>query len=232
MKKLTVSIVAALAVGTFVLADEDIEPIATPVVAAAYDDSSFYLGLGCGRGKLREDYNAAEFGGYNVYNDIQKINYDNIMLQAGYKFSKYLSFEGRYWKSFGDNGWSLSRTGYEAGQPYSYSISDANGDNLKAWAIYVKPMYPITKKTDIYALLGYGNITLNDDDNGDWLDENGFQWGVGVSYAFEKNFSLFLDYVRLVDKNYSSHTGAQIGGSDYNWNDTLYTVNLGLTYRF
>ncbi|MDD5405868.1 MAG: outer membrane beta-barrel protein [Sulfurovaceae bacterium] len=232
MKKLIVLITALSAINTFALADGDMEPIATPSAVAVSDNNGLYLGLAYGRGKLREDYNAVENGGYNVYNEIQKINYDNIMLQAGYKFNKYLSFEGRYWKSFGDNGWSYTESGYTAGVPYSNSASGFNGDNMKAWGIYVKPMYPITKKTDIYALLGYGNITLNDNDNGNWLDENRFQWGIGASYAFEKNFSLFLDYVRLVDKDYSNHIGVQIGGSQYNWNDTLYTLNVGLTYRF
>ncbi len=229
MKNLAVSVVAALAMGAFTVAYADTEPSEEAVSSS---DDGFYLGIAYGKGKLREDLNAKLYGGYNVFDELQKINYDTLMVQAGYKTNPYLAFEGRYWKSFGDNGWSLSRSGYTAGTPYYETESGANGDNLQAWGIYVKPMYPATENMDIYGLLGYGYITLNDDDYGDWLDENGFQWGFGVSYAFTEHLSLFMDYVRLVNKDYSSHTSAQVGGSQYDWNDKLFTLNVGVTYKF
>jgi opacity protein-like surface antigen len=233
MKKFIVSAVAVLAMGAFAVAGGEIVPASSePIMPAVENDNGFYMGLAYGSGRLREDYSGDYYGGYLVFEGTQKIDYDTIMLQAGYKVNTYLALEGRYWRSYGDNGWSITESGYSAGQPYSNFEKGANGDNLKAFGLYAKPMYPLTEELDIYALLGYGNVTLNDDDNGDWLDENSFQAGFGISYALTKNISMFVDYMRLLDKDYFMHTGTQIGGSDDFWNDTLHMVSIGLTYKF
>lgn len=230
MKKfLAISVVAAIS--TLSVADEIIDPVAKSGVQVS-NDNGFYAGLAYGYGRLRENYNGHYYGGYLVFEGIQKIDYDTIMVQLGYKVNTYLALEGRYWRSYGDNGWSYTESGYSAGQPYSDFEKGKNGDNLKAFGIYLKPMYPLTEELDIYALLGYGNVTLNDDDNGDWLDENHFQAGFGISYALTQNISMFIDYMRLLDKDYFMHTGTQIGGSDDFWNDTLHMVSAGLTYKF
>lgn len=96
-------------------------------------------------------------------------------------------------------------------------------------------MYPVTEALDVYALLGYGNV--KSDDNywyeADGLDENGFQWGLGASYGITENVSLFLDYVQLCSGEDGSHT-QENGDYDYvyNWEHSIYTVNLGLSYKF
>lgn len=237
MKKLVVtSAVAVTAMSAFAVAGGDIAPVSPevvmPVVEEVESDNGFYLGLAYGAGRSKEDISGDLDGGYIVFDGAEKIDYDTIMLQAGYKFNDYLALEGRYWRSFGDNGWSYRESGYEAGEPYTFSETGENGDNLKAYGIYLKPMYPLTEELDIYVLLGYGNVTLNDDDHGDWLDENGFQYGVGASYALTNNLALFIDYIRVLDDDSSIHTGAQIGGSNIYFDHKLYIVNAGLTYRF
>lgn len=233
MKKFIVSAVAMTAMSAFAVAGGDIAPVITePVIPAVENDNGFYVGLGYGLGKLEEDFHGDEDGAHTVFEGSEKIDYDTIMLQAGYKFNQYLALEGRYWRSFGDNGWTYRESGYTAGEPYTLSETGENGDNLEAFGIYLKPMYPLTEELDIYALLGYGNVTLNDDDHGDWLDESDFQYGVGVSYDLTKNIAIFVDYMRLVDYDSSRHTGAQIGGSNIYLNDTLNMFNVGVTYRF
>lgn len=233
MKKFVVAAVAATAMSAFAVAGGDIAPVITePVIPAVENDNGFYLGLAYGAGRSKEDINGDKYGGYTVFEGTEKIDYDSIMFQAGYKFNNYFALEGRYWRSYGDNGWSYTESGYNAGTPYTDSGTGKNGDNFKAYGLYLKPMYPLTEELDIYALLGYGNVTLNDDDHGDYLDENGFQFGVGASYALTKNLSVFVDYIKLLDEDSAIHTGAQIGGSNIYFNHRLHIVNAGLTYRF
>ncbi|MDQ1325167.1 MAG: b-brl protein, partial [Campylobacterota bacterium] len=53
---------------------------------------------------------------------------------------------------------------------------DLDGDMTNA-AIYLKAMYPF-EKINVYALLGYGQITLDTTVSVDH-SESGFQWGLG-----------------------------------------------------
>lgn len=168
----------------------------------------------------------------NSFSGKGEVDYNGIMGQLGYKFNKYLALEGRYWHSIGDGDWSWSGSGIEDGVPYSESESGSNdGDELRAWGIYVKPIFPVTEQFDIYGLLGYGNVELSDN-HGKWLDEDGFQWGAGVSYDITENISIFADYVRLLDKDGSETYVFGEGSYDLNWDVDVYTVNVGLTYKF
>ncbi len=241
MKKFSGSVVVGLLLMSgLAVAGGDIAPVEPEVVVPApppvVDDSGLYLGVAYGAARYKGDYTGQEYspglGILRTYSGTEKIEYDTVMGQLGYKFNQYLALEGRYWQSFGDNGWSWSESGIINGtDPYSNSDSGANGDELKAWGVYVKPMYPVTEQLDVYALLGYGNVTLSDDDNGDWLDENDFQWGLGASYEFMDNLSFFVDYVRLLDKGGSMTWENDTIGQE-SWDDTVYTVNVGLTYKF
>lgn len=234
MKKSIVSAVAVTAMSAFAVAGGDIAPVSPEAVIppAVESDNGFYVGLAYGLGRSREDISGDVDGGYVVFDGTEEIDYDTIMLQAGYKINHYFALEGRYWRSYGDNGWSYTESGYSGGEPYTDSDRGENGDNLEAYGLYLKPMYPLTEALDIYALLGYGNVTLNDDEHGDWLDENGFQFGVGASYALTKNISIFVDYMKLLDEDSAIHTDAQIGGSNIYFDHRLHMVNAGLTYRF
>ncbi len=238
MKKFNGSIVVGLLLSSFALAGGDIAPVEPAVVVPApvVDDSGFYLGVAYGFGHTDEDYVDTLDDGVDVFRTVGtgEVDYNAIMAQAGYKFNKYIALEGRYWWSLGHNDWEWSENYYVNGLPdipASASGSDADGDELRAWGIYVKPMYPVTEQFDIYALLGYGNVELSYN-AGEWLDENDFQWGIGASYEFTENLSIFVDYVRLLDEGGSSITEDELGIATSTWDDTVYTINVGLTYKF
>ena len=135
------------------------------------------------------------------------------MLQAGYQYNEYIALEGRY--SFGFN------TDYDSGLTGNF-IRDYNGD-VSNWGIYIKPMYPIGD-FNIYALLGYGGVILDDLVLGDAY-EDGFQWGLGADYAINENFSVFVDYISLYDDRGFDYR-AQLDDIDAD------TWTLGVSYRF
>ena len=213
MKTFALSAVAVLAMSTFAMAGGDIAPV-EPVMeeVVAPDESGFYVGLAYGYADLSQDYSSDRWS--------EKIedNFDTIMLQAGYKFNQYFAVEGRYWDAVGDGDWTDTWQGGSSG---------SNSD-LSAWGVYVKPMYPVTEEFDVYALLGYGNVDYDShygqEDPVHDLDDEGFQWGLGASYEFRDNFAVFADYVELYNDN-KIYDGE-------NLDSTIYTVNIGVTYKF
>jgi opacity protein-like surface antigen len=236
MKKFSGSIVVGLLISSFVLAGGDIATVEPEVVVPApvVDDSGFYLGLAYSAARYKGDFYADFFDAEDYYEVFGKydVDFNAIMAQAGYKFNKYIALEGRYWHSLGSPEASVSVDYYVNGRD-GVNISGSGGDHeMKAWGVYIKPMYPVTEQFDVYALLGYGNVEISEDYYGELLDENDFQWGIGASYEFTENLSIFVDYVRLLDEGGSSSV---VLGSDiltYTWDDTVYTVNVGLTYKF
>ncbi len=135
--------------------------------------------------------------GYSYINlDAEVVEHDSdaVLLLAGYNFNEYIGVEARY-----------------AG------LTDCI-DNA---AIYVKPQYPITDDAKVYALLGYGQTTVDD---GADSSESGFQWGLGANYAVTENIGVFADYTRLYDDT---------GFDGQTTNDVAVdSVNVGVTYTF
>jgi opacity protein-like surface antigen len=84
-------------------------------------------------------------------------------------------------------------------------------------------MYPIGD-FNIYALLGYGGVKLDDLVLGDAY-EDGFQWGLGANYNINENFSVFADYVSLYDD-----TGFDYRAQLHNIDADTWTV--GVSYKF
>jgi len=128
-----------------------------------------------------------------------------VTFLAGYKFHQYLAVEGRY----------------------SLSLSDLDVDGTdRSWdmsniALYLKPQYSFNQVT-VYGLLGYGEVTL---DNGSSYSEDGFQWGLGASYAATENIDIFVDYTRLYDDNGFDTFTAN--------NDIIFdNVTVGVNYNF
>jgi opacity protein-like surface antigen len=193
-----------LAIGGGHIAPEKEKPV---VVENIVDDSSFYLGLGYGN--FQEDFD-------NPAIPKTELEIDTLLFQAGYQYNKYIALEGRYWLGLGDL--DVSKAGSKD--------QDLSGD-YDAWGIYIKPMYPVMDSVNIYALLGYASSSLEADNRDYWKAES-FSWGVGGEYKFTNNISAFVDYVSLADKD------------DVKWNNiskipadiTIYTINIGLTYRF
>ncbi len=165
-------------------------------------EPSFYLTLSGGAPQVNDDYTDEE------------ISATILTIGAGYIYNEYLSIEARYTASFD--------TSYDAGNvspaptPYSGDITNA--------AIYLKPTYDITEDIGIYALAGYGSLSLNDLSGADATEE-GFQWGAGVSYAITENISLFAEYLNLYDDTGFDYV-ARLDGI------TVEAISIGVSYRF
>ena len=242
MKKFNLSLVTILAMGAFAVAGGDIEPVAEPIVeVVASDDSGFYIGGAYSSINAEVD----AYGAYGNYDEPENWRKENsemdsagFMLQAGYQFNKYIAVEGRYWKASSEASGTYSN-GQDDQTGFTDSWSDECGD-LTAWGIFVKPMYPVTDAFSIYGLLGYGNTNISDEWYGDGvelLDESGFQWGIGASYAYDEHLSFFVDYVQLasdVEESYDWVANNQ-SDSDYDyvdWETSVYTINVGVSYKF
>ena len=165
----------------------------------AIDNSSFYIGFGFGSKVTQNSYTK------------EQISDNTALLQVGYQFNNYTAIEGRTSKGF--------NTSYDYGilTPREY-----NGD-FYSWGIYLKPMYTIDGIA-IYALLGYGGIEQKSLDSGDAYASD-FRWGLGVSYTFTKQMTIFVDYISLYHA-----TGFDYRAKDRDIDSGTYS--LGLSYKF
>ncbi len=215
MKKFNLSLVTVLAMSAFAVAGGDIAPVEEPVVVVPEvieSTGAFYIGAAYGL--LSADAEET-FPGGNLTYDTESNDYDQFMLQAGYKFNDYVAVEGRYWIGMDDNSWHNT-------------IHGGLTAEVDTWGIYVKPMYPVTDNFDIYALLGYADADYTISGSGyTWNQDgfDGFSWGVGADYAFTESISVFVDYVSLYDDTYVNHAGNNV---DF----TIDTWNFGVTYTF
>ncbi len=224
MKNIVLSAVAVAAMSSFAVAGGDIAPIQEPVVVTPevveeVTDAGFYLGLGYGRISLDETYITS-----STSQDVDTRDFDQLLIQAGYKFNSYVAVEGRYWVGMND----LDGVGYYNGDAYNETA------DLDAYGIYVKPMYPVTPEFNVYALLGYADSTFSRDYtvagqvvSPEDLDLDGFSWGLGAAYTVNGNISIFADYVVLYDDTFDEYEGNN-DSSDF----TIDSVNVGVSYKF
>ncbi|HSR73545.1 MAG TPA: porin family protein [Sulfurovum sp.] len=204
-----------MAMGTFAMAGGDIAPVEPVVETPMVEESTgaFYVGIAYGLA----NYDASGTDYFQTRVDgtwSEDVDYDTVMLQAGYKFNPYVALEGRYWIGFDE---------------------DVNVDetiNIDTWGIYVKPMYPVTEAFDIYGLLGYASSDMESSYPGGSYpapDMDGFSWGLGASYAFSDNLSVFVDYTDMYDDSdtvtYGPREVDDIDSQITSW-------NFGVTYTF
>jgi len=192
----------------------EIEPqIAVPVTAEPAGKSGFYAGLGVGSQRTYS-VDSAFFDDAKTQDETV-----GVIGLLGYQFNDYLAAEGRIGKSI-------------AYEDYADVLS---------YSLFLKPQYPITESIRVYALLGIGGVQV-EGENGDTpahadkigkeiLDETGFQWGIGGSYAFTENISLFADYTSLAKD-------ADISSTLYGYDAATYSelssdaITAGVTYQF
>ena len=209
MKNIVLSAVAVLAMSSFAVAgggftteQEEMVVFEEPNLSPL---NNFYLGF------------AYSFVNAERTALLDDQEFSGLMLQMGYNINEYVAIEGRYW--FGND----------------ETMSSNLEQSIDSWGIYVKPQYPVTEALNVYGLLGYasseyietfGPLTYTSD-----ADIDGFSWGLGASFAFSKNISIFVDYVNLYDdtNTYRTNTSPSI---DVNIEDSIDTVNLGITYNF
>ncbi len=201
MKKIALSVVAIVGMSSFGFAGGDIAPVVEPmVVEEEVSNSSFYVGFGIASVSARDA--AADLNFFDEEPGQERLG--NISLLAGYNYNEYVAVEGRYTTSF------------------------AKEDSLEmdGWSLFVKPQYPVSEDFSVYALLGFGGVTM-DGINGYHtdVDDTGFQWGLGMEYAVMENISLFADYTSLAsDMEGYYWTGAFEGDAD--------ALTIGMNYKF
>ncbi len=223
MKKLTLALMSTMAMGTSIMAES--YPAYGPDSYLAihggdreYTEGGFYLGGAYGHMNANNDWSGQIFNVNGISETIlgtDKYDLSSFMFQAGYKINQYLALESRLWSVFGD----IDYTSINTVRDISGSI-DSDGENV--WGFYVKPMYPVTDKLDIYSLLGYVHF------NEDFLDESGFSWGLGASYSIADNISVFADYVRL----YTDTKNETVLGNNLAFDMMIDTLNFGVSYKF
>ena len=172
MKNIVLSAVAVCAMSSFSMAGGDVAPIVP--VSEEVDNSSFYVGLGLSAVSTRDAAVSLDF--FNVVHGQDRLG--NFSLFAGYNFNEYIALEGRYTTTF----------------------SDEDLVEMSGWSLFAKPQYPVTEDFSVYALLGFGGVTL-DNVNASTVnvDDSGFQWGIGASYLATENISVFIDYSSLAN---------------------------------
>ncbi len=202
MKKLTLSMMTAMALtATFAVAGGDIAPVPAPVaVEEPAESGSFYAGLALSAVSTRDA--AVSMDLFNGKAGQDRLG--NLTFLAGYDFNEYIALEGRY----------------------TTTIVDEDSVEMDGWSIFVKPQYPVTEAFSIYALLGFGGISM-DPTTAKYVDvdDSGFQWGLGASYDFTENISVFADYTSLAsDMDGIYWDGAFEVDAD--------TFNVGVIYTF
>lgn len=205
----TITLVGLLTPLTF--AGGDITPVAKPIMNsdAVTTNNHFYLGLGASSLALNNNLSKEEFTA------------KGLTLLTGYAFTQYLAIEGRYTLHLGNLKYDKGTTNNP-----NYKDYPADFTNL---AVYLKPKYDI-ESFSLYALLGYGEVTLTDlpqPDTTGSIDraEAGFQWGLGASYEINQNIILFIDYIKMYDDK-----GFDYRALNANIDSDVWT--LGVSYAF
>ena len=182
MKKIVFSVCTVAAMSSLVFAGggmKEVTPAVEPVVVVPVVEelSGFYAGLGLAAVVVRDSGMSADF--FNTVYDQERLG--NASFIAGYNFNEYIAVEGRY----------------------ATSIAHDDQIEMDGWSLFVKPQYPVSEDFSLYALLGYGGVTIDGKRQEFALtdvDDSGFQWGIGVNYMLMENVSLFVDYTWLADE--------------------------------
>ena len=197
MKRIIVSVAV---MSSLAFAGGDIAPVVVPVVID--EVSPFYMGFGLSAVSTRNSRTSLSFTSDKRGQD----RTGDVSAMMGYDFNPYIALEGRYMTS----------------------IFKEDFLNRSSWGIYAKPQYPVTDEFSVYALLGYGGLRANG--RGRELihvDDTGFQWGLGISYAVSDHADVFFDYV-----NVANDMGADVFfGSPFADVDSD-ALTVGVTYNF
>lgn len=202
MKRIALSVLAVACVSSLGFAGgdiQDVEPAIEPVVEVSEVEKNFYVGLGFSA--LSTGQGSIDF--FNNHGDRDRTL--NLLFMAGYEFNPYVAVEGRY----------------------STYIADEDSLNSDTWGIYLKPQYPMNEDFKVYALVGFGGMTVDGIDGIDTdVDDSGFQWGLGASYGVTEDIAIFLDYVSIAN---DMDADAWLGTTADVDADAL---TLGVTYNF
>ncbi len=192
-----------------------------PALITQQYDTGVYVGLAYGYTSVKDDYyEYFPTEGLAMHTDI---DYNAMMFQAGFQYNPFIAFEFRYWLSMDNGSYSI-----DSNIPPLYPPDPGSYNDFDAWGFYVKPMYPVTTEFSIYGLLGFSGVYVAGEPGWDLLDDGDFSWGLGASYYFTPNISIFADYVWLFDSTIDRFDY----GSDATQDTSVTTINVGLAYRF
>jgi len=205
MKYIKWSLLATIGMSNLVFAGGNIaspiiiedERIANEMVS---EPSNFYAGLALSAVSARESGASLSFTSRKTGQD----RLGNATLFAGYDFNEYVAVEGRYTATF---------------------MKD-DTSKMSGFSIFVKPQYPVSDEFSVYGLVGYGLVNIDNTNSTHNIDvnEKGFQWGLGASYAVTEDISISLDYTLLgkdMDGRFLRENSADIDA-----------ITLGIQYRF
>ena len=205
MKKIVLSVWAVIGMSSLGFAggdfNKDVEPAVVPVVPMVEETKSgFYTGLGFSAVSARDADVSMDFFNSKVGQD----RLANVSFFAGYNFNEYIAAEGRY----------------------TTSVGHRDSVEMSGWSLFVKPQYPVSENFSLYALLGFGGVTLDGVNGANVdVDETGFQWGIGTSYAITESMTVFVDYTSLAnDMDGTFYNGALQVDTD--------ALTIGLNYLF
>jgi OOP family OmpA-OmpF porin len=173
----------------------------------------FYLGLGVAGAFLQRDPCPCHPNGKDIKDDRY-----GIVARIGADYNQYIGVEARWLKTLENDVFSKT----------------------EHYGLYLKPQYPISKQSNVYALLGYGHTKV-EMTNGILacdIKEDSFAYGIGIEYdlskdrtnktfdrAFdgqgdqEQGWGLWIDYTKVLNNASKYHLDASI-------------VSFGITYDF
>jgi len=212
MKKITVSLVSVVALSGISFAGGDIEPAPVPApIIMEQVAQPYYVGIAFANTSTRGS--EADLNFFSTKTGQDRLM--NITLNAGYDFNPYIAVEGRF----------------------TTAVSEEQSvDKMNGWSLLIKPQYPVTPDFTVYALLGFGGVTVEGDtfdSNHNYypidVDDSGFQWGLGMSYSLQSytgyGVSIFADYTSLANDMDGAY-GYFAPKTDVD------ALTVGATYRF
>ncbi len=118
---------------------------------------------------------------------------------------RQLGFTGRLGYDF------MNYLGAELRGTYGFAKVDNGYTKYKQVGAYLKPNYDITDALNLYGLLGasYSNHA------GIAAKETGLSYGLGLDYSLSDSFSIFTDYLNLMDKKNIPESSALTIGAAY-----------------
>ncbi|MEA3455983.1 MAG: outer membrane beta-barrel protein [Campylobacterota bacterium] len=201
MKKFTLSLVSIIALSSISFAEGD---VVSPMSWGEVENP-FYGGIALAATSTRGSN--ADLSFFSEKDGQDRLG--NLTLNAGYDFNQFVAVEARY----------------------TTDISNEDIVEMSGWSLFVKPQYPVSEDFTIYALLGFGGVTVDGIHpiRPVHVDDNSFQWGLGISYslknAIDYNIEIYADYTSLAKDMDGVY-----------WNGDLQTsvdaLTVGVAYRF
>lgn len=210
MKKIALSLLATMAMGSLSFAEED----TVSSIIEEGDNSHFYAGVGI-------TYNRVYSDEYDWFDD-NKLTQDEVggvSLVLGYEYNENIAIEGRIVKSFMEEDYA-DLTIYSLFLKPQYPITE----EFKIYGLLGFGNVNVEGTNgDVPAASEVISHRI--------LNESSFQWGFGISYAIMEGAELFLDFTESI-------SDGDIDSRLYNYDPLTYDkltvdgITFGIMYQF